>query len=94
VSGQFDYAISEMNIVIYWFVDTYLHHNIWFVFLQHTFRRGEVYNYNRTRGVPCNGDPPVAWMHGQALMEGMKQVCYIRCYTSHVYTHSTWSNSQ
>jgi len=23
VSGQFDYAITEMNIVIYWLVDTY-----------------------------------------------------------------------
>lgn len=39
-----------------------------------TFRRGEVYNYNITKGVPCETEPPVPWMHGVALMQGMKNV--------------------
>lgn len=41
---------------------------------KHTFRRGDVYNYNRSKGVPCDTEPPVPWMHGVALMEGMKRV--------------------
>ncbi|XP_052281246.1 glutamate receptor-like [Dreissena polymorpha] len=41
---------------------------------KHTFRRGEVYNHNRTRGVPCDADPPVPWMHGEALTQGMKKL--------------------
>ena len=41
---------------------------------KHTFRRGDVYNYNRTKGVPCTTDPPIPWMHGTSLMLGMKSV--------------------
>ena len=43
------------------------------VIFKHTFRRGDVYNFNRTKGVPCV-DPPVPWMHGARLMRGMKTV--------------------
>ncbi|KAK3606319.1 hypothetical protein CHS0354_041953 [Potamilus streckersoni] len=41
---------------------------------QHTFRRGDIYNYNKTKGVPCSANPPVPWMHGQSLMEGMTEI--------------------
>ncbi|XP_053398486.1 glutamate receptor 2-like [Mercenaria mercenaria] len=45
---------------------------------KHTFRRGHVYNYNRTKGVPCESDDPlmplVPWMHGEAIMDGMKKL--------------------
>ncbi|KAH3717663.1 hypothetical protein DPMN_060565 [Dreissena polymorpha] len=42
---------------------------------QSTFRRGMVYNYNRTKGIPCTTQPPVPWMHGEAIMEQIKMVC-------------------
>jgi len=41
---------------------------------QSTFRRGTVYNYNRTKGIPCSTDPPVPWMHGEAIIKHIKQV--------------------
>ncbi|ESO90626.1 hypothetical protein LOTGIDRAFT_163822 [Lottia gigantea] len=34
---------------------------------RYTFRRKHVYNYNRTRGVPCTTDPPTPWMHGNTI---------------------------
>ncbi|KAL5012647.1 hypothetical protein ScPMuIL_011198 [Solemya velum] len=40
---------------------------------KYTFRRREVYNYNKTRGVPCVR-PVVPWMHGDALINGMKKI--------------------
>lgn len=40
---------------------------------KYTFRRKEVYNHNKTRGVPCNR-PVVPWMHGDALINEMKKV--------------------
>lgn len=53
---------------------------------KYTFRRREVYNYNKTKGVPCIR-PVVPWMHGDALITGMKKVLHkcmviasIRCY--------------
>ncbi|KAL3878192.1 hypothetical protein ACJMK2_030560, partial [Sinanodonta woodiana] len=39
-----------------------------------TFRRKEVYNYNRTQGIPCNTKPPMPWMHGNAIMEKIKEL--------------------
>ncbi|PVD34216.1 hypothetical protein C0Q70_05482, partial [Pomacea canaliculata] len=36
------------------------------------FRRGDVYNYNRTRGVPCTTRPPIPWMLGAKLLSKMK----------------------
>ncbi|XP_052245576.1 glutamate receptor 2-like [Dreissena polymorpha] len=41
---------------------------------QSTFRRGMVYNYNRTKGIPCTTQPPVPWMHGEAIMEQIKML--------------------
>ncbi|KAL3878269.1 hypothetical protein ACJMK2_030634 [Sinanodonta woodiana] len=41
---------------------------------QHTFRRGDIYNYNKTKGVPCTANPPIPWMHGQSLMAGMTEL--------------------
>ncbi|WAR00270.1 GRIA2-like protein [Mya arenaria] len=41
---------------------------------KHTFRRGMVYNYNQSRGVPCDADPPIPWMHGAALMDGIRNL--------------------
>jgi hypothetical protein len=38
------------------------------------FRRGQVYNYNRTRGVPCTTRPPAPWMHGRDILMKMKAV--------------------
>lgn len=38
------------------------------------FRRGDVYNYNRTRGVPCTTRPPIPWMLGAKLLSKMKLV--------------------
>lgn len=49
-------------------------------YFQHTFRRGEVYNYNKTRGVPCTAEKPVPWMHGESLMTGMKDVSILMLY--------------
>ncbi|KAJ8317822.1 hypothetical protein KUTeg_004626 [Tegillarca granosa] len=40
--------------------------------LKTTFRRGDVYNYNRTRGIPCSENVP--WMHGQELIKQIKQL--------------------
>ncbi|XP_052792191.1 glutamate receptor 2-like [Mya arenaria] len=40
---------------------------------QSTFRRGAVYNYNRTKGIPCTTSPPIPWMHGDAIIEHIKQ---------------------
>ncbi|KAL5011717.1 hypothetical protein ScPMuIL_010268 [Solemya velum] len=40
---------------------------------KYTFRRREVYNYNKTKGVPCIR-PVVPWMHGDALINGMKKI--------------------
>ena len=37
-----------------------------------TFRRGDVYNHNHTKGIPCNAQVP--WMHGKQIMEKIKQV--------------------
>ncbi|XP_050416819.1 glutamate receptor [Patella vulgata] len=39
---------------------------------RYTFRRKHVYNYNRTRGVPCTTDPPTPWMHGDAIYALLK----------------------
>ena len=44
---------------------------------KHTFRRGDVYNNNKTLGVPCDANPKVPWMHGKRLMRGMKSVTAI-----------------
>ena len=46
-----------------------------------TFRRKEVYNYNRTKGVPCTTNPPIPWMHGDAIMDEIKRVIfkYMHC---------------
>ncbi|KAK3606415.1 hypothetical protein CHS0354_042068 [Potamilus streckersoni] len=41
---------------------------------QSTFRRKEVYNYNRTQGIPCNTKPPVPWMHGNTIMDEIKEL--------------------
>ncbi|XP_076467659.1 glutamate receptor 3-like [Babylonia areolata] len=37
------------------------------------FRRRVVYNYNRTRGIPCTTRPPVPWMHGTNILNKIKQ---------------------
>ncbi|BFZ24114.1 hypothetical protein BsWGS_27153 [Bradybaena similaris] len=37
------------------------------------FRRGELYNLNKTRGIPCTTKPPAPWMFGPRLLETMKQ---------------------
>nr|KAG5705420.1 hypothetical protein BaRGS_004547 [Batillaria attramentaria] len=37
------------------------------------FRRRIVYNYNRTRGIPCNTRPPIPWMHGANILRKIKQ---------------------
>jgi hypothetical protein len=39
-----------------------------------TFRRKEVYNNNRTKGIPCTTNPPIPWMHGEAIMAHIKTV--------------------
>lgn len=41
---------------------------------QHAFRRGTVYNYNKTRGIPCTTKPPVPWMFGETIMSAIKAV--------------------
>ncbi|GAB1597397.1 glutamate receptor, partial [Argonauta hians] len=41
---------------------------------QHTFRRGIVYNHNKTKGVPCYVKDALPWMHGEAIMSALKQV--------------------
>ena len=41
---------------------------------QHTFRRGSIYNRNRTLGIPCTTRPVIPWMHGHALYSALKQV--------------------
>lgn len=41
---------------------------------QHTFRRGIVYNHNKTKGVPCYPKDALPWMHGEAIMSALKQV--------------------
>ncbi|XP_045204260.2 glutamate receptor 3-like [Mercenaria mercenaria] len=41
---------------------------------QSTFRRKEVYNNNRTKGIPCTTHPPIPWMHGAAIMEQIKRL--------------------
>ena len=47
---------------------------------QSTIRRKEVYNYNKTRGVPCTTQPPLHWMHGDDIMEQIKMVrCCVLC---------------
>ncbi|ESP00208.1 hypothetical protein LOTGIDRAFT_238650 [Lottia gigantea] len=40
---------------------------------QYTFRRSEVFNYNRTKGIPCIS-PPIPWMHGKDIYESIKRV--------------------
>lgn len=40
---------------------------------RYIFRRGVVYNYNRTRGIPCNTRPPIPWMHGANILSKIKQ---------------------
>ncbi|XP_012945039.1 glutamate receptor 1 [Aplysia californica] len=37
------------------------------------FRRGELYNLNRTKGIPCTTTPPTPWMFGPSLMDMIKQ---------------------
>ncbi|KAL8621467.1 hypothetical protein ACOMHN_058229 [Nucella lapillus] len=37
------------------------------------FRRRVVYNYNRTRGIPCTTRPPVPWMHGANIMQKIRE---------------------
>ncbi|KAL8581027.1 hypothetical protein ACOMHN_048061 [Nucella lapillus] len=37
------------------------------------FRRRVVYNYNRTRGIPCTTRPPVPWMHGTNILNKIKE---------------------
>ncbi|KAK7495317.1 hypothetical protein BaRGS_00013499 [Batillaria attramentaria] len=39
-----------------------------------TFRRGVVYNLNRTLGVPCNTRPVLPWMHGTEIFYSLKRV--------------------
>ncbi|XP_076447024.1 glutamate receptor 3-like [Babylonia areolata] len=36
------------------------------------FRRRVVYNYNRTRGIPCTTRPPIPWMHGANILGKIK----------------------
>ncbi|XP_060078529.1 glutamate receptor-like [Ylistrum balloti] len=37
-----------------------------------TFRRGDVYNNNLTKGIPCNDGNP--WMHGDAIIHYIKKI--------------------
>lgn len=37
-----------------------------------TFRRGDLYNYNTTKGVPCSMGKP--WMHGAEIISRIKAV--------------------
>ncbi|RUS87243.1 hypothetical protein EGW08_004995, partial [Elysia chlorotica] len=41
---------------------------------RHTFRRGELYNFNKTKGVPCSTRPPRPWMFGRTLFDLMREV--------------------
>ncbi|KAK3719756.1 hypothetical protein RRG08_040059 [Elysia crispata] len=41
---------------------------------RHTFRRGELYNLNKTKGVPCSTRPPTPWMFGRTLFDLMREV--------------------
>ncbi|KAL5012642.1 hypothetical protein ScPMuIL_011193 [Solemya velum] len=41
---------------------------------QHAFRRGRIYNYNKTKGIPCTTKPPVPWMFGASIVSAMKKV--------------------
>ncbi|XP_059150176.1 glutamate receptor 3-like [Physella acuta] len=38
-----------------------------------SFRRGELYNLNKTRGVPCTTRPPLPWMFGPRLVSMIKK---------------------
>ncbi|GFN90015.1 glutamate receptor [Plakobranchus ocellatus] len=38
-----------------------------------TFRRGELYNLNKTKGIPCSTRPPAPWMFGKTLLDTMKE---------------------
>ncbi|XP_050415391.1 glutamate receptor isoform X2 [Patella vulgata] len=40
---------------------------------QYTFRRAEVFNYNKTKGIPCI-NPVIPWMHGQDIYNSIKKV--------------------
>jgi hypothetical protein len=42
---------------------------------KHTFRHGDVYNNNKTKGVPCESNDP--WMHGKAIMAEMRNVSIV-----------------
>ncbi|PVD34148.1 hypothetical protein C0Q70_05411 [Pomacea canaliculata] len=39
-----------------------------------TFRRGVVYNLNKTVGIPCNTRPVLPWMHGTEIFYSLKRV--------------------
>ncbi|CAL1544183.1 unnamed protein product, partial [Lymnaea stagnalis] len=41
---------------------------------QHTFRRGSIYNMNRTVGVRCDPTPLMPWMHGADLYGALSRV--------------------
>lgn len=43
-------------------------------YFRHAFRRGMIYNYNRTKGIPCTTKPPVPWMCGPDIVSAIKQV--------------------
>ncbi|XP_046373503.1 glutamate receptor-like [Haliotis rufescens] len=39
-----------------------------------TFRRRTVYNYNKTRGIPCDERPVIPWMHGSDIYDSLQRV--------------------
>ncbi|NP_001191541.1 glutamate receptor subunit protein GluR5 precursor [Aplysia californica] len=40
----------------------------------YVFRRGKMYNMNKTIGIQCNSNPPLPWMHGEQIYRALKQV--------------------
>ncbi|XP_041358488.1 glutamate receptor-like isoform X2 [Gigantopelta aegis] len=40
---------------------------------RYNFRRGYVYTYNDTKGIPCTTRPPIPWMHGEGILNTMKK---------------------
>ncbi|XP_067664022.1 glutamate receptor 2-like isoform X1 [Haliotis asinina] len=41
---------------------------------RYNFRRGDLYTYNDTKGIPCDKNPPVPWMHGEEILHRIKQM--------------------
>ncbi|KAH9514029.1 hypothetical protein Btru_032031 [Bulinus truncatus] len=37
------------------------------------FRRGDLYNQNKTKGIPCTTRPPIPWMFGQNILKLIKK---------------------